>query len=237
MNWVKIFVNIYCYLNGFLVKKLTTKSELKVAFDLKNEVNQKVSGLKPLPEKEEFMYPEGLAVTFGLFAKEQLIGTIQLMDLTQIESYTSKVYAKITFDYEPQETYEIKSFVVDPSYQHGIGSVFNMLIYYCIVFTQETKRKQWLVVTRNTFYEKIKKRSGLPTTFIADECHYLEDDTIQSKYFRNYEKDNVLKGCTCYYIHIPKRILSNLAVKFIKMLIIKTFKKLNITIPNFQFSK
>ena len=231
MNWIKILITIYCYFNGFKIKQLNTKEELKAAFDLKNRVNQSLSGLKPLTEEDEFIYPKGLAAAFGLFIKGQLVGTIQLMDLAQIVPYTSKMYVNAALDYKPEETYEVKSFVVDHSYQHGIGGAFNTLIYYAIALTQKTNRNQWLVVTSNTFYEKIKKRSGLPTTFISNEYHYLEDDSTQSRYCRNYGKEGMLKDYTCYYIHIPRGILSKLTLKFLRTAIAKTLRLLNDSIP------
>ena len=81
----------------------------------------------------------------------------------------------------------------DECFQHGIGGVFNVLMFYAMFFTEKTRRDKWLVVTSNTFYDKIKKRSGLPTTFISNEYHYVEDDTTQSRYCYNYGKEGILK--------------------------------------------
>jgi hypothetical protein len=219
-------MDFYCLLNGFQVKKLSSRSELKAAFDLKNRVNQAQSGLKAVPEADEFIYPKGLALILGVYRKGKLIGSIQLMDLTQIEPYTSKVYAKANLDYQPSTTYEVKSFVVDTPFQHGIGGVFNILVFYAIFFTEKTQRNKWLVVTSNVFYEKIKKRSGLPTTFISDEYQYIEDDTTQSRYCRNYGKEGILKDYSCYYIHIPKGLLIQLTFKFFRMSFQKTMQKI-----------
>jgi hypothetical protein len=226
MKWIKAIMDIYCLIQGFQVKKLTTKKELKTAFDLKNRINQSLSDLPPLAEKDEFIYPEGLAYTIGVFHKKQLIGTISLMDLTQTDCYTAKAYANATLDYEPQKTYEVKSFVVDTNYQHGIGGVFNVLIFYAIFFSERSRRNQWLVLTSNIFYKKIKQRSGLPTELISDSCSYVIDNSVQSRYLQNYMKLDLFQDYTCYYIKIPKGILMRLTFKFLRMSVMKSLKRI-----------
>lgn len=220
-------MGIYCLFNGFKVKVLKEKQDLKTAFDLKNRVNQHSTGLPAVPSEEEFVYPKGVAHILGIYKKGELVGSIQLMDLTQIASYASKSFGKATLDYNPQRTYEVKSFVVDTTHQHGVGGVFNILLFYSLLFTEQTNRDKWLVVTSNAFYEKIKKRSGLPSEFIAQGVSYLADDTTQSRYFYNYIQQGNLEDFTCYYIHIPKGILLKLTFKFFRMSFFKTLKKLN----------
>ena len=144
MNLIKFLVKSYSFFHGFKVKILENKQDLKAAFDLKNRVNQDLTRLAAVPEEDDLIYPKGIARVFGFYKKEQLIGTIQLMDLTQIVPYASKMYANATLDYNPKTTYEIKSFVVDTKYQHGVGGVFNFLLYYSIVFTQQTNRDKWV---------------------------------------------------------------------------------------------
>ena len=227
MDLIKFLVESYCLFHGFKVKILESKQDLKAAFDLKNRVNQYLTGLAPVPEEEALIYPKGIARVLGLYKKGQLIGTIQLMDLTQIIPYASKMYANAILDYNPKTTYEVKSFVVDTQYQHGVGGVFNLLLYYSILFTQQTNRDKWLVVTSNSFYEKLKKRSGLPSMFISDDYCYLKDDSPQSRYSANYAEKEYLKDYTCYYIKIPQGVLEKLAFKFFRMSITKSLKKLN----------
>lgn len=231
MNFIKVIMDIYCLMQGFQVKNLTTKSELKAAFDLKNRINQELSGLPPLPEDEDFIYPEGVAYVIGVFHKKQLIGTISLMDLTKIDCYTQKAFANAPLNYEPTKTYEIKSFVVDKNYQHGIGGVFNVLIFNALYLTEKSKRNNWLVLTSNVFYEKIKKRSGLPTEFISDSCAYVIDDSVQSRYLQNYMNLDLFQHYTCYYIKVPKGILAGLTFKFIRMSITKSLKRIFPSFP------
>lgn len=227
-------MELYCLIQGFQVKKLTTRSELKTAFDLKNKVNKNLTGLEAVPKEEEFVYPKGIAHIIGVFKKGQLVGSIQLLDLTKIQSYTSKIYANTKLDYNPVTTYEVKSFVVDNEFQHGIGGVFNVLVFYAIYYSEISNIDKWLVATSTKFYEKIKKRSGLPTSLISQEYSYLEDNTTQSRYFRNYAAQDHLKDCTCYYIHIPKGILIGLTFKFLR---ISTFKTLRRILPFLFFRK
>jgi hypothetical protein len=237
MKWIKAIMELYCLFQGFQVKKLTTKKELKTAFDLKNKVNKNLTGLAAVPQEDEFVYPKGIAHFIGVFKKGQLIGSIQLLDLTQIQSYTSKIYANANananLDYNPQTTYEVKSFVVDNEFQHGIGGVFNVLVFYAIYYSEISNIDKWLVVTSTKFYEKIKKRSGLPSSLISQKYHYEKDNTPQSRYFRNYIEQDHLKDCTCYYIHIPKGILIGLTFKFLKISMLKTLKRVN----PFRFQK
>lgn len=230
-NWVKWLMQCYCFINGFKVKELKSKSEFKVAFDLKNKVNQALSGLKPLPANDEFVYPKGAAYALGVFKKKQLIGTIQLSDLTQVEPLTAKLFPKVT--YQPESTYEVKSFVVDTSFQKNIGAAFNILVFYCIAFSNRTNRDKWLVITSNTFYKKIKKRSGLETELLGDQYEHIEDNTFQSRYSKNYVENGQAENLCCYYILIPKGVIKELTLKFLKNAMVKTVKKLNV--PTFTF--
>ena len=225
MKWTDFFIKIYCLINGFKIKKLTTREELLASFHLKNKVNSSIYGLSPWEEKEEFIQPQGIGSVIGIYKKGQLIGSIHLMDLSQIASYASKIFTKATFDYNPEETYEIKSFVVDTDYQKNIGAAFNILIYYSIRFTENTGRNNWLVATRDTFYEKIKRRSGLPTEFISNDNHYINDGSPQARYFQNYDIIGGLDNTCSYYINIPKGIIEQLTLKFLRMAIIKTLNR------------
>lgn len=130
MNDTRLLMNIYCFINGFKVKELKTKSELKAAFDLKNKVNYIQSGLPLLAPKDDFIYPKGRAYILGLFKNKRLIGSIQLLDLTIIAPYAFKLYPNANLDYNPETTYEVKSFVVDTSYQKNIRQVDNLCCYY-----------------------------------------------------------------------------------------------------------
>ena len=234
-KWTDALIGLYCSLHGFKAKELTTREELMASFYLKNKINHRVYGLPHWEEKEEFIHPEGVAYLLGIYKKGQLIGSIHLMDLSRIASYASKVFTNATFDYQPKKTYEIKSFVVDTEYQKNIGAAFNILIYYAIRFTEKTGRNNWLVATRDTFYEKIKRRSGLPTEFISNENNYINDGSEQAQYFQNYEAIGGLENTCSYYINIPKGIIQRLAVKFLKIAAVKTLSKLRaiVLLPKF----
>lgn len=226
MNVIKFLFRCYCLFNGFWVKPLTERSELKAAFDLKNQVNQELTGLEPLAAEEEFVYPEGIARLVGVYTREKLIGTMYLMDLTKVESIASKLYADATFTHSPETTYEIKSFVVDTRYQHGVGRLFNILMFYAVLFTQETNRTTWLVITSNKFYDKVKRKSGLKTQLISDQYQHVADDTPQSRYSYNYIKDGLIKDYSCYYIYIPKKMLVEYTLNYFKLTISVLLKKI-----------
>lgn len=225
MKWTDVFVKGYCLINGFKVKNLTTREELLASFHLKNKVNHSLYGLPPWEAKEQFIHPAGVACIIGIYKKDQLIGSIHLMDLSKIDSYTSKIFSTATLDYNPKKTYEIKSFIVDKDFQTNIGVAFNMLIYYSIRHTEKTGRNNWLVSTRDTFYHKIQKKSGLPTKFISADSNYINDGTAQARYFQNYASVNGLENTCCFYINIPKRIVGRLAIKFIRIITKKTIKR------------
>lgn len=225
MNWVKILVQCYCFVKGFRIRELKTRSEIKAAFDLKNKVNYDVSQLPPLPAKEDFVYPEGAAYILGAFKNKQLIGAIQLLDLTQIDAYSSKVYQK-PLDFNPETTYEVKGFVVDRAFQKNINAIFNFLVYYSILFSGKTNRDKWIVVTSKVFYDKIKRRSGLETELIAVQYRYIKDDSTQSKYFKNYIDSGQINALCCYYIKMPKDgKMSHLGARFFTIAALKTLKK------------
>ena len=234
MKWTDFFMKIYCLINGFKIKKLTTREELLASFHLKNKVNSSIYGLPPWEEKEEFIKPQGIGSIIGIYKKGQLIGSIHLMDLSNIESYSSKIFTTTSLNYNPKKTYEIKSFIVDKDFQTNIGVAFNMLIYYSIRFTEKTGRNKWLVSTRDTFYHKIKQKSGLPTTFISANSNYVNDGTTQAEYFKNYAAINGLENTCCYYIHIPKGISGTLTLKFIRIVTTKTVKHCLSVFQRFQ---
>ena len=225
-KWTDALIGLYCLLHRFKTKELTKREELIASFHLKNKINHRVYGLPNWEEKEAFINPEGVAYLLGIYKKGRLIGSIHLMNLSKITSYASKIFTKATFDYQPEKTYEIKSFVVDTEYQKNIGATFNILIYYAIRFTEKTGRNNWLVATRNTFYEKIKRRSGLPTEFISNKNNYINDGSPQAQYFQNYEAIGGLENTCSYYINIPKGIIQRLAMKFLRIATVKTLNKL-----------
>ena len=84
MKWTDFFIKIYCLINGFKIKTLTTKEKLLASFHLKNKVNSLIYGLPPWEEKEEFIKSQGIGSIIGIYKKGQLIGSIHLMDLSQL---------------------------------------------------------------------------------------------------------------------------------------------------------
>lgn len=226
IKWTTLFAQCYCLIKGFSIRKLQTNSEIKAAFDLKNKVNYDVYQLPPLPQTEGFVYPKGAAYILGAFKGERLIGSIQLLDLTQTAAYSSKVYPNHV-DYNRQTTYEVKGFVIDQEFQKNAGVIFNFLVYYSIIFSNQTNRDKWIVVTNKVFYDKIKRRSGLATEFISDEYTYVEDESTQSQYFKNYVESGQINDLCCYYIEMPtSKAVSRLMARFIRIAAMKIVKKL-----------
>lgn len=230
MSFTKVIMSFYCLINGFQVKELTTKQELKASFDLKNKINQELYGLPSLPEEDEFIYPEGGAYFLGIYKKREMIGCVHLMDLSKIDAYVSKLFANATFDYHPQTTYEIKSLAVDIKHQDAAGTVYKVLMYYSMLHTIKMNRNRWVVVTRESFYQLIR-RSGLKTEMISKTCAVKKDDTPQSRYYQNYDGMGILEGVCSYYIEIPKHAPSIQMKKFFRRQIrrkTKRFRKLSL---------
>ena len=219
-----LLLQLFCLYKGYTIKELKDEKALKASFDLKNRVHQELYGLPPLPENDEFVYPYGGAYFLGIYKNQEMIGCVHLMDLSMIEAYVSKLYDHVDFDYNGQTTYEIKSLVVDLNHQDAMGTVYKILIYYCMLHTIKMNRHRWVVVTRDTFYQLIK-RSGLKTELISTTCQVKKDDTPQSRYYQNYDGMDILEGVCSYYIDIPRNATTIQMKKFFRRRFRKSVKR------------